>query len=316
MSTYANKVGALNEFRGFSGEVRRCTCCEVERPVEFYRFKVGGGRKPYRDKRCDACMSGLSPVGPYMLKRSGASLASVQHEANLRADRIRRKREWPDFSWIDHVSKKSGYSERSHVPEDRRQEIIDATVDLHVAAAESRPERRRRARAERKQQSAEDKARQERARRARLARKHAAMSEEELIVAAVRRAIRTASGAKSRVRQNNMAIDENRPISVPKSPPSKRKKWTLTPRQLGNLLKKSQMKCAVSGVRFEMAGADIWRPRHPLAPSLDQRNPSAGYTYKNAQLVCWIFNAAKNDQPLDVAIDAFLAVAEGLRGRK
>jgi hypothetical protein len=302
-----------------SGELRRCTCCETRRPVEFFRLKTGGGKIPYRDRRCDACMSGSGANGPYALKRAGLKLEHIQHEANIRADRIRRRRGWPDFSFIHHLAVHSGFAARPELPEGDRQQIIDLTVDAHVTATEARParaERRRAQRAERKRETAAQKRAKARRREREMVERHEAMSSDELIVAAVRRAIRSAGGAKQRVRANNRAIDENRPISIPKSPPSKRKKWNLTPRQLGDLLKKSAMKCAVSGVKFEMAGVDIWRPRHPLAPSLDQRDPGKGYTYNNAQLVCWIFNAAKNDQPLDSAIEAFLAVAEGLRARR
>lgn len=323
MSTHTSKVAALE--KSFCGSTKRCTVCEVTRPIEF--FSSNNDKRPGKTaaprSMCRSCNRAPKDGSPRALKRAGAPIAKVQLASNQIMDRIRRKDGLPEFSYIEHVGIKSGYSEREHLPDERRQEIINRTADVHVLRSEAlalssmhpRAARRRVARTERKETDATEKQRQHAARKARLARRHAAMSEEELVVAAVRKAIRTSAGAKSRVRANNLAIDENRPISVPTRPPSKRKKWTLTPRQLGKLLKESQMKCAVSGVRFEMAGADIWRPRHPLSPSLDQVRPGKGYTFGNAQLVCWIFNAAKNDQPLNSAIEAFLAVAEGLRAR-
>lgn len=47
-------------------------------------------------------------------------------------------------------------------------------------------------------------------------------------------------------------------------------------------------KCEVTGLPFE------WSIGSPWAPSLDRIDSARGYTHENTQLVCWIYNQAKN----------------------
>lgn len=47
--------------------------------------------------------------------------------------------------------------------------------------------------------------------------------------------------------------------------------------------------CPVTGLEFR------FEPGSPFAPSIDQREPARGYTRENAQVVVWIYNAAKQD---------------------
>lgn len=49
-------------------------------------------------------------------------------------------------------------------------------------------------------------------------------------------------------------------------------------------------KCEATGIEF-----DLSRPGGPFVPSIDQREPGRGYTRENAQVVVWIYNAAKQD---------------------
>jgi hypothetical protein len=48
----------------------------------------------------------------------------------------------------------------------------------------------------------------------------------------------------------------------------------------------SSGRCAVTNIAFESRG--------PFAASLDRIDPSQGYTEENVQVVCWIYNRAKN----------------------
>lgn len=44
--------------------------------------------------------------------------------------------------------------------------------------------------------------------------------------------------------------------------------------------------CEVTGIEFDFES-------RAFCPSIDQRIPGEGYTADNAQVVCWIYNAAK-----------------------
>jgi hypothetical protein len=58
--------------------------------------------------------------------------------------------------------------------------------------------------------------------------------------------------------------------------------WVLTRLLVG--------RCEVSGLRFDDAPK---QGRGQFIPSIDRRNPEAGYTEANCRLVVWIYNAAK-----------------------
>lgn len=47
--------------------------------------------------------------------------------------------------------------------------------------------------------------------------------------------------------------------------------------------------CAVTGKPF------VYDANSPFIPSIDQKLPGLGYTEENAQIVVWIYNAAKQD---------------------
>lgn len=60
-------------------------------------------------------------------------------------------------------------------------------------------------------------------------------------------------------------------------------------------------KCEVTGIEFVIKSYSSrlkngYEKIHPFAPSLDQIQPSAGYTKDNVQLVCDQFNKFKNDK--------------------
>lgn len=52
-------------------------------------------------------------------------------------------------------------------------------------------------------------------------------------------------------------------------------------------------RCAVTGLAFDLTPHPDHRV-HPFAPSLDRIHPKKGYTRSNVQVVCWAYNAARN----------------------
>ena len=50
--------------------------------------------------------------------------------------------------------------------------------------------------------------------------------------------------------------------------------------------------CQVSGIPFDLS-SEGYKQSMPFAPSLDRRDSSKGYTAENVQVVCWIYNMAK-----------------------
>ena len=58
--------------------------------------------------------------------------------------------------------------------------------------------------------------------------------------------------------------------------------------------KLQDMKCEVTGIQFPL---DFWveGKRKAFSPSIDRIDPKKGYTKDNCQVVCWIYNAAKQE---------------------
>lgn len=52
--------------------------------------------------------------------------------------------------------------------------------------------------------------------------------------------------------------------------------------------------CEVTGIPLNMGVRGDTSRSNPWCPSLDQINPGQGYTEGNTQVVCWIYNSAKN----------------------
>jgi hypothetical protein len=53
-------------------------------------------------------------------------------------------------------------------------------------------------------------------------------------------------------------------------------------------------KCQISGIPFDFSKAIEGR-RRPFYPSLDRKDSSKGYSFKNCRLVCSIVNIAMNE---------------------
>ena len=82
--------------------------------------------------------------------------------------------------------------------------------------------------------------------------------------------------------------------------------FTLTRQWVEDKLKKG--KCEVTNIKFEIkkySKAGDYDCIHPHAPSLDQIEPSAGYTKENVQVVVDHFNKMRNDRDMESTV--FLA---------
>ena len=64
-------------------------------------------------------------------------------------------------------------------------------------------------------------------------------------------------------------------------------------------------RCSVTDVDLVIAG-----DKNPWQPSIDRIDSSKGYTKDNCQIVCWIYNRAKNDD----GHDAVMLMARALVG--
>jgi hypothetical protein len=82
----------------------------------------------------------------------------------------------------------------------------------------------------------------------------------------------------------------------------------LTDADLVMIWERSEGRCAVSGLEFSSTAVGAGRARHPFMPSLDQIEPSKGYTANNVRLVCVAANFAMNAWGLDTLI----SVAKGV----
>ena len=90
--------------------------------------------------------------------------------------------------------------------------------------------------------------------------------------------------------------------------------FAITPRELGDLVRRADEHCEISGIAFdhERLGAGEWRP---FAPSLDRISSAGGYTYKNLRIVCVCVNAALNRWGDEVFWTMVQAASERLGGK-
>ncbi len=68
-------------------------------------------------------------------------------------------------------------------------------------------------------------------------------------------------------------------------------------------------KCSKTGIPFNLDPHPDHRV-HPFAPSLDRINPKKGYVRNNVQVVCWAYNAAKNQWGEDVLTTLARAIVD------
>jgi len=69
--------------------------------------------------------------------------------------------------------------------------------------------------------------------------------------------------------------------------------------------------CEVTGLPFEFEAGNGRGKRSPWAPSLDQKNPSAGYTQENTQVVVLVYNLMKADYSEEVVKQLAGAIING-----
>jgi hypothetical protein len=70
--------------------------------------------------------------------------------------------------------------------------------------------------------------------------------------------------------------------------------FNLTPKGISEMLRAQECRCAVSGVRFDLAPIDTGG-RRPMCPSIDRIDNRAGYVLGNIRLTTTIVNIAMSD---------------------
>lgn len=60
--------------------------------------------------------------------------------------------------------------------------------------------------------------------------------------------------------------------------------------------------CEATGIKISLDSHPKKGCRNPFAPSIDRIDSSKGYTKDNVQMVCWVYNAAKNDYGADIVL--------------
>lgn len=91
-------------------------------------------------------------------------------------------------------------------------------------------------------------------------------------------------------------------------------KGALTTDDLLELLFAQDYKCAVTGITLQLQSPETGKIGNPFSPSLDRLDNEKGYGRGNVQLVCLMYNNAKNrftDDDLEVFCRAFLAKRGG-----
>lgn len=74
-------------------------------------------------------------------------------------------------------------------------------------------------------------------------------------------------------------------------------------------------RCQVTGLPFCLEPSPEPGKPHPYAPSLEQKDPSKGYTLRNTRVVLWAYNATKKATS-DHSVLVTVAAALILQGQK
>lgn len=53
--------------------------------------------------------------------------------------------------------------------------------------------------------------------------------------------------------------------------------------------------CAATGLPLRWPTCEAGNSRGPYSPSIDRKDPNNGYVRGNVRVVCWMYNAAKNN---------------------
>lgn len=89
--------------------------------------------------------------------------------------------------------------------------------------------------------------------------------------------------------------------------------FTITVEYLLRMIKRQNLKCALTGIPFDMKFSDHLR-RNPLGLSIDKIVPKKGYVKGNVQLVCNIVNMAKGEYNQEIFDHMCRARVEMLNG--
>lgn len=79
--------------------------------------------------------------------------------------------------------------------------------------------------------------------------------------------------------------------------------------------KLSFLKCEVTGFDLTIENGGKYKT-HPLQPTLDRIDSSKGYTKENVQVVCWWYNAMKQDWTDEMMVNLIKQYASNIRTRE
>lgn len=72
----------------------------------------------------------------------------------------------------------------------------------------------------------------------------------------------------------------------------------ITPAILFVMMHVQNFRCAQTGIPFDLSASTVY-DKSPVAPSLDRKDNSLGYTVQNVQLVCTWYNMMKNEWSIE-----------------
>lgn len=250
-------------------ELRRCSCCEVRRPMWAFTEKKqterNGSVRTYRHNKCRSCSSGNSK--PTRLKKSGAPIGEVQRLANETIDRIRRKDGVGPWDPTRHRPEYQAPSLDEYVAS--RQEIFERT--------EAAPKPSRQVRRATERRIAKD---------ARSITKRI-MTDVEVAKEAISKGI----AARSRANGGERTVKKTK----------SKVKWNLSPEVAGEILKRQGYRCALTGRSFQTSTG--FGSSNPYAPSPNRIDPGMDYTPENCEFVLWSINRLISDAPRLAALD-------------
>lgn len=296
--------------------------CEVSRPLYMFSRK-SKTRAHHFASRCRPCDSGGLNGQLRNMKARGVPLSHIQRMANEKCDMIAAAEGLPAWNPAKHKSELERVSYaplRGKKREEALAELTEAWLERErkrsVRAPDSPRAAQRRARkAAEKELSAREKEAKKLALEEKRKKRFAAMSPVELLEDSLKRSVKAFTRARGRANTSARKASRGTVARVTLDRPGRLTRMTLAPEDVAELITRSQLKCEVTGVNFDLRDLDVFKPRYALSPSLDQVIPGRGYTPKNTRLVAYAWNVFKLDTDEDAARANFLRMANGLRKR-
>lgn len=292
--------GALPQDRPPQPErtIAKCRCCERDEPHAHAWIRQKWVLRPYC-KHCDG--SSTRRTSNVAMKKSGVPLSVIWEKIDA-AKRRASQTHIEDIApgQMSPTAAPSGLTMLPGVPDkpkplpkprkaataiialDRPSNVVD--IEEMLAKKQADFERREEAPKESRQ------VRRARERRitkdAQSAVKARLMSQVEIVT----HVLDAATAARSRAKGGDKVITK-RVAKV---------KWDLPPLLVGEMLKRSGYRCALTGEPFRVSTG--YGSTNPFKPSPNRIDPGGDYTEANCELVCWWVNRLINDMPRPAAI--------------